>query len=91
MKLRYRHSAIRHLTSIYTHISADNPRAAREVIRRIRRAAKRLETFPYSGRKGEVEGTLELVVRGLPYIVIYSVEEDFVNFLAVFHGRQSRS
>ena len=91
MKLRYRLSAIRHLTGIYTHISADNPRAAREVIRRIRRATKRLETFPYSGRKGEIEGTLKLVVRGLPYVVVYTVETDFVDVLAVFHGRQRRS
>jgi toxin ParE1/3/4 len=37
---------------------------------------------------GRVEGTRELVIRGLPFIVIYRVTVDSVDLLAVIHGAQ---
>ena len=46
--------------------------------------------FPYSGRKGSVEGTFELIVPNLPFIVVYRVTE-FVEIVAIFHAKQDRS
>jgi addiction module RelE/StbE family toxin len=55
------------------------------VIDRIEQLVKRLATFPESGRVGHIPGTRELVVPGLPYLVVYRVTPDAVEILRVFH------
>ncbi len=37
-----------------------------------------LRAFPYSGRKGRIDGTRELTFPGLPYIVVYRIEDQVV-------------
>ena len=59
--------------------------AAQQVFRRIVSAMRRLEDFPQSGRPGQVEGTRELVVPGLPYLVIYRMRAETVEILRAFH------
>jgi hypothetical protein len=41
------------------------------VVDRIYRAVGRLERFPDSEREGTISSTREIVVPGLPYIVVY--------------------
>jgi toxin ParE1/3/4 len=48
-------------------------------------AALRLEHFPLSGRLGRIEGTRELVVSGLPYVIPYRVVDDVVLISSVIH------
>jgi len=85
MKARFSDRAVRNLTSIWEHIAKDNPAAASRVVGAIVDAAMRLEQFPLSGRAGRIEGTRELVVPGLPYIVPYRVVEDAVLISSVIH------
>jgi toxin ParE1/3/4 len=85
MKARFSDRAVRNLTSIWEHIAKDNPGAASRVVGAIVDAAMRLEQFPLSGRAGRIEGTRELVVPGLPYIVPYRVVEDAVLISSVIH------
>jgi toxin ParE1/3/4 len=40
------------------------------------------------GRAGRVRGTRELVVPGLPYIVIYRVRKDTIQIARILHGAQ---
>lgn len=89
MKIVYRREAFADLDHHFTYIAQDRPRAARHVVERVRSAIERLETFPYSGRQGEVDGTFELVVPGLPFIAVYRVT-DRVEIIAVFHAAQKR-
>jgi toxin ParE1/3/4 len=53
--------------------------------RQLTSAVKGLKDFPHSGRVGQVEGTRELVVAGVPYMVIYRVASDCVEILRAFH------
>ena len=46
--------------------------------------------FPRSGRLGQVQGTREVVVPGLPYIVVYTHDDIGVDIVAIFHGAQKR-
>ena len=46
--------------------------------------------FPASGRLGQVPGTREVVVPGLPYVVVYTHDETRVDVVAIFHGAQKR-
>ena len=76
MKLFWSAFALADRDGIFTHIEADNPRAAIAVDERIAAAARRLVDFPQSGRPGRVAGTRELVVTGTPYIAAYAVTAD---------------
>lgn len=89
MKVAYRREALDDLDSHFTYIAKDSPNAAWRVIERIRASVERLEMFPYSGRRGSVDGTYELVVPRLPYVVVYRVAER-VEIVAIFNAAQER-
>jgi len=82
---RFSERAIRSLTSIRNYIAKDSPETAARVVGEIVQAALRLEQFPLSGRLGRIEGTRELVVPGLPYIIPYRVVDDVVLISSVIH------
>jgi addiction module RelE/StbE family toxin len=77
--------AIRSLVSIYAYICKDNPNAATRVASSILDAAVRLEQLPQCGRPGRIEGTRELVVPGLPYVIPYRIVDDVILVLSVIH------
>jgi toxin ParE1/3/4 len=68
------------------YVAADNPRAAVKVRAAVGRAADQLARFPNAGRAGLVIGTRELVVTGLPYIIVYRVIGDNVEILRIHHA-----
>ncbi|MFG1192599.1 type II toxin-antitoxin system RelE/ParE family toxin [Xanthobacter flavus] len=88
MKLVWSAFALADRDGIFTHIEADNPRAAIAVDERIATAARRLVDFPESGRAGRVAGTRELVITGTPYVAAYAVTAETIRILRVLHGAQ---
>lgn len=92
VKLHFTADAVAHLGNIHEFLAARNPAAARRILFDIRMAAERLRDFPNIGRKGDVTGTHEWVVRGSPYIIVYEVDEadPAIRVLGVFHGSQNR-
>lgn len=90
MKVRWRLSAVSDLANIRDHIAENNPGAAGAVTDRVLRSVDRLERFPKSGRHGRAPDTREIVVPGLPYIVVYIEDDDGVDIVAVFHTAQGR-
>ena len=94
MRLRYTRRAQRHLDNIHNYIHERSPAAATRVIDRIRYRADFLRDFPEMGPVGLVEGTRELVVVGLPYVIVYRItieNPDIVEILGVYHGAQDRT
>ena len=83
-------SAVSDLAQIRDYIAANSPPGARDVVDRVLRSVTRLRLFPRSGRVGQVHGTRELVVPGLPYVVVYTHDDRGVDIVAVFHGAQKR-
>ena len=70
-------------------IKGNNPAAAARVGQRILDAVEQLDQFPLRGRPGRSPGTRELVIAGLPYLVVYSVDSvdpRSVAVLRVLHG-----
>lgn len=53
-------------------------------------APERLGRFPHMGHLGRAPGTLEWLVPGLPYIVVYRIDDDadVIDVISVFHGAQ---
>ena len=64
--------------------------SARRVAQTIYDRAQALATYPYQGRRGRVEGTRELPLPPLPFIVVYRVvePEDAIDIVNVIHGAQ---
>ena len=66
MKLFWSAFALADRDGIFTHIEADNPRAAIAVDERIAAAARRLVDFPESGRPGRVAGSASWLLPAHP-------------------------
>ncbi len=86
MRLKWTAPALGDLQALRAYIEQDNPKAARTTVQRIRAAIKPLIKHPGLGRPGRVEGTRELVISGLPYIVAYRVKGQAVTILRVLHA-----
>ncbi len=86
MRLRWTHSASRDLELIEEHISRDNPGAAVDAVLEIIRQAELLTDYPDMGRVGRVDGTRELVIVGLPYVVPYTYKGNELVVIRVLHG-----
>lgn len=71
---------------LVTWIAAERPASAASVGQRILDAVERLSDFPLRGRPGRSPETRELVIAGLPYVVVYSVEPATVVILRLLHG-----
>ena len=90
MRIRWLRKALRNLDEEATYIAADDPNAARLVVRRVFEAVEQLTEHPGAGRPGRVPGTRELVVRNTRYILPYRVRGDTVEILRVFHTSRRR-
>jgi toxin ParE1/3/4 len=47
-----------------------------------------LVSIPFRGRPGKKEGTRELVLSPLPYIVVYRITDDAIHIVRILHGAQ---
>ena len=88
--LHWTRRALRRLDEIGSFIAAENPASAAKVVNRIVAAAERLADHPNSGRAGRLNGTRELVLADIPYIVPYRILGDRVEIITVFHAAQHR-
>jgi len=86
VRLEWTRAASRDLDSIEEYIGRDNPAAAIDTVLQIIRHVGPLAEHPGMGRPGRVEGTRELVITGLPYVVPYVHVGDAVIVLRVLHG-----
>lgn len=93
MRVRYRPTAARQISSIHAYLAARNAAAAHRVIGVIRGAIYRLAILPYSGRPTESPGIRQLAIVRYPYLVFYTVDEvrQEVLILRVRHTAQDPS
>ncbi len=74
---------------VIDYLNQKNPAAARRVAAQLFAATRALGAFP-TGRPGRVSGTYEKVLRGLPYIVAYSIDHGTtpaeIIILRIIHG-----
>ena len=92
MLIRWTPFAVDVLKAISRRIERDRSLgAANRVCRSIYDVTQTLRHHPYSGRVGMEEGTRELVIPGLPYVVTYRVtSSNAIQILRIWHGAQNR-
>jgi addiction module RelE/StbE family toxin len=89
MQVRWTNSAVRDFTRICDYIEQHSSgAAARRVALSIHKHIDLLADFPEHGRIGRKPNTRELVITGLPYIVIYRIRKDAVEMARILHGAQ---
>jgi len=89
---QYTLEARRHIAEIYSYIKNQNPSAATGVVVRIHLTIRSVGLFPRMGRISAARNTYELLVKGLPYVIVYELNQKRteVIILGIFHGAQDR-
>jgi len=86
VRLKWTRAASQDLESVERYISLDNPDVPIDTVLEIIRRVETLAEHPGMGRPGRVEGTRELVLGSLPYVVPYVHQSDTIIILRVLHG-----
>jgi addiction module RelE/StbE family toxin len=88
MQLRWTEEAAADLERIADYLFENASGQASRIVRTLYEAPEKLLTFPSLGRPGKKEGTRELVLPSLPYLVIYTVSHDTIHVARILHGAQ---
>ena len=64
------------------------PAPARRAALAIYDGADSLGSLPNLGRLGRKPGTRELIVAGIPFLIIYRVRQDVIEIARILHGAQ---
>lgn len=77
-------SAENDLDCLVDYIAEENPLTALHIFNDIKKSINKLRTYPFLGREGRIDRTRELVIPGLPFIVVYTVKKE-IRILAILH------
>jgi len=88
MELRWTEEATDDLEHIAGYLLTHTPGRALDLIRAVYDAPSDLLRFPNRGRQGKKQGTRELVLSPLPYIVVYKILGDNIFVVRILHGAQ---
>ena len=88
MRLRWTPAAATDLEHIADYLFENALERAADLVRAIYSAPSALLKFPYRGRLGKRQGTRELVLSPLPYVVVYTLTGDVIHVARILHGAQ---
>ena len=89
MELEWTRAALADLQQILGFIAEDNPHAARALAAGLRQTAEHLTAHPFIRRRGDLEGTRELMLHR-NYLLTYRVGSEAVEILQIWHVAQKR-
>ncbi len=89
MKLKFTAQALKDLHRLKLFIEDKNPIAAKKYIDRLLTAIKQLKAQPKIGRELTEEPLARQLVAG-DYIVRYSIRENIIYILKIWHGKEIR-
>jgi toxin ParE1/3/4 len=90
MRVRWTPAAADNLEHIKNYLTEHHPQLAQSTVFELYEAIRSLRASPKRGRPGREEGTRELVLPRLPYIVAYRIKEQAIEVLHIYHGAQNR-
>ena len=89
-RVRWRVRALDDLRGYYEWLKTIEGAKPKRTVARIRAAAESMKRLGDIGRPGVEPGLRELSVRNAPYVVVYRVEGEEIDILAVYHTAQER-
>ena len=89
-RVRWRARALADLQGYYDWLSSLERGRPKQTLARIRTAAHSLKRLGDIGRPSIEPGLRELSVRNAPYIIVYRIDGDTIDILAVYHAAQER-
>jgi toxin ParE1/3/4 len=89
MKVFWTETAIRHLSSIRAYVEQTSPTYAKHLVDRITARSQQIAAFPNSGRLVPEfnNDRVREIIEG-NYRIIYTLQGDQIEILAVLHGAQ---
>lgn len=90
MRLRWTQAAAEDLEHIKEYLTEHHPEFAQTTVIELYETIRSLKNSPRLGRPGREQGTRELVLTRLPYIVAYRIKVQDIEVLHIFHGAQNR-
>jgi toxin ParE1/3/4 len=88
MRIRWTVPAAEDLEGIKRYLDLHYRQFSETTTRAIYQRIRALKTAPNRGRPGQRTGTRELPLTPLPYVVVYSVKDDSIEILHIYHGAQ---
>ncbi len=88
MRIRWTVPAADDLESIKNYLQRRFAHFAEPTVRTIYQRIRSLKTAPHRGRPGHRNGTRELPLAPLPYVVVYTLEPEIIEILHIYHGSQ---
>jgi len=91
-RVQWAEAAARDLEELIGYVAADSPLNAERILDKLKKRVRTLEATPARGRVVPelahfgIRNWRELIVK--PYRIIYRIDEDTVNILAVLDGRR---
>jgi addiction module RelE/StbE family toxin len=89
MRLRWTRSALADLQRILECVEQDSPHAPQALAAGFKQTAEHLTRHPLIGRRGQIEGTRELMLHR-NYLLTYRVSSEAVEILQIWHVAQER-
>jgi toxin ParE1/3/4 len=86
MQIEWTRKALINFEHAIQFIAENNPTVAKRVAQKIWDSVRLLGNHPGIGRPDRVQGTRELIISGLPFIVPYTVEDGTIFILRVLHA-----
>jgi toxin ParE1/3/4 len=83
-------AAAEDLERIMDYLTEHHPELAQSTVIELYETIRSLKSSPRRGQMGRAEGTRELVLSRIPYIVAYRLKEEAVEILHIHHGAQDR-
>jgi plasmid stabilization system protein ParE len=88
MRIRWTLPAADDLEDIKLYLDRHHPEYTEPTIRAIYERVRSLKLSPNRGRPGHRNGTRELAMTPLPYVIVYALRSDAVQILHIYHGAQ---
>ena len=88
--VKFRARAIKNINIQIAYFEENAPHVVEPFRQDMRSTISLIQTFPFIGHKGDVENTLEIVSVKFRFIIVYTVEENYLDIIRVFFRGQNR-
>ena len=88
--VKFRSKAIQNINVQITYFEENAPHVVEPFRQDMRSTISLIQTFPYIGHKGDVKDTLEIVSGKFKFIIVYAVQDKYLDIVRVFFRGQNR-